>query len=206
MMLPVLPRIASLNRVGAALCLAVLLSGCASVYVDGATKEVPSAQFTKPAKLAPVQLLFEFQTKGVANAQASAMLKAKVVDHVKESGLFAAVSDQPSTGAGLLSITLNNVPMTDDAFSRGFVTGLTFGLAGSQVSDGYVCTAKFTPASGAPPVTKTARHAIHTTIGAAAAPGNATKAASMDEAAYTMTRQVFSQVLNELSKDPAFNR
>ena len=96
--------------------------------------------------------------------------------------------------------------MTDDAFSKGFVTGLTFGLAGSQVSDGYVCTAKFTPASGQA-VTKTARHAIHTTLGAAAAaPGNATKAAGMEDAAYTMQRQVLSQVLNDLSKDPALSR
>lgn len=203
---PIVASFASLSRAGAAFCLAAVVSGCASVYVDGATKEVPTAQFKKPAQLAPVQLLFDFQTKGVVNAQASALLRAKVVDHVKGSGLFASVSDQPSTGSGLLSITLNNVPLTDDVFARGFVTGLTFGLAGSQVSDGYVCTAKFTPLSGAPPVIKTARHAIHTTMGAAAAPGDSIKAAGMEDAAYTMTRQILSQVLNELSKDPVFNR
>ena len=55
-------------------------------------------------------------------------------------------------------------------------------------------------------MTKTARHAIHTTLGAAAAPGNATKAAGMEDAALTMQRQVLSQVLNDLSKDPAFAR
>lgn len=196
---------ASWCRIAAGLALALLFTGCASVYVDGATKEVPAAQFTKPAKAAPVQVFFEFQTKGVANAQATALLKGKVMEQVKGSGLFDAVSEQASAGGGSLSVTLNNVPMTDDAFSKGFVTGLTFGLAGSQVSDGYVCTAKFTPASGQA-VTKSARHAIHTTLGAAAAPGNATKAAGMEDAAFTMQRQVLSQVLSDLSKDPAFNR
>jgi hypothetical protein len=199
-------RFASWGRIAAGLAVALLFTGCASVYVDGATKEVPSAQFTKPVKAAPVQVFFEFQTKGVANAQATALLKTKVMDQVKSSGLFAAVSEQASTGGGTLSVSLNNVPMTDDAFSKGFVTGLTFGLAGSQVSDGYVCTAKFTPASGQGVVTKTARHAIHTTLGAAAAPGNATKATGMEDAAFTMQRQVLSQVLNDLSKDPAFSR
>lgn len=195
----------SWRRIASGLALVMLFTGCASIYVDGATKEVPAAQYTKPAKTAPVQVFFEFQTKGVANAQATTLLKGKAMEQIKASGLFDAVSDQPSAGGGLLSVTLNNVPLSDDAFSKGFVTGLTFGLAGSQVSDGYVCTAKFTPASGQA-VTKTARHAIHTTLGAAAAPGNATKAAGMEDAAYTMQRQVLSQVLNDLSKDPAFGR
>jgi hypothetical protein len=101
---------------------------------------------------------------------------------------------------------LNNVALSDDAFSKGFVTGLTFGLAGSQVSDGYICTARFTPASGQGAVTKSARHAIHTVLGVAASPGNATKATNLEEAAHTMQRQVLSQVLNDLSRDPAFNR
>ncbi len=193
-------------RIAAVLMVTALLSGCASVYVDGAIKEVPPSQFTRPAKPAPVQLLFEFQTKGVANAQATNLLRSKVMDHVKESGLFASVSDQPAAGAALLSITLNNVPVNDDAFSKGFVTGLTFGLAGSQVSDGYVCTARLMPASGGAALTVSARHAIHTTVGNAAAPSNATKAANVDEAVFTMTRQILSQVMHDLSKNPSFNR
>jgi hypothetical protein len=190
----------------AAVSFAAVMTGCASVYVDGAVKEVPAAQYAKPAKAAPVQLFFEFQTKGVANARATELLKAKVVEQVKASGLFDAVSDQANPAGGTLSITLNNVPLSDDAFTKGFVTGLTFGLAGSQVSDGYVCTLKFTPASGQGAVTKTARHAIHTTLGATSAPGNAVKASGFEDAAYTMTRQVLSQLLLDLSKDPAFGR
>lgn len=197
-------RRASWWRVIAASAFALSLAGCASVYVDGNTKEVPVSEFARPTQAAPVQVFFAFQTKGVANAKATEFLKPRVVGQIKESGLFSAVSDVAAPGAGTLSITLNNVPLSDDAFTKGFVTGLTFGLAGSQVSDGYVCTGKFTPPSGQGAVTKSARHAIHTTIGAASSPSNATKAAGLEDAIYTVTRQVLSQVLNDLSKDPAF--
>jgi len=196
--------LASWWRLVLASFLAVALSGCATAYVDGGTPEVPKSQFNQPAKLEPVQVLFEFQTKGVANAKATEMLKARVITQVQDSGLFKVASEQPAANAGMLSIALNNVPLSDDAFSKGFLTGLTFGLAGSKVSDGYVCTAKFSPANGGAPITKSARHAIHTTLGAAATPGNAIKADNHTEAAFTMTRQVVSQVLNDLSKDPNF--
>lgn len=192
-------------RWGAGLLYALVLSGCASVYVDGTTKEIPSAQFKKPVTAAPVQLLFEFQTKGVINAQATALLKDKVTEQVRSSGLFSEVSAAGVNGGALLSITLNNVPLNDDAFAKGFVTGLTFGLAGSQVSDGYVCTASYRANGEAAAVIKIARHAIHTTMGAAATPGNATKATDHRAAAFQMTSQVISNVLNDLSLDAKFN-
>lgn len=195
---------ASWWRVFAAAALSLALTGCASFYVDGNTPEVAKTQFTQPPRLQPVQLLFEFQTKGVPNVQGTQALKARVMAQVRQSGLFKDVLEEPTDGAGVLSLTLNNVPLSDDAFSKGFVTGLTFGLAGSKVSDGYICTAKFSPTGDGVAVSKSSRHAIHTTVGAAATPGNATKMGSAEEAVFTMTRQVVSQVLNELSKDPNF--
>ena len=180
------------------------LTGCASHYVDGATKEINSAQFKKTSPLHPVQVMFEFQTKGVANARATEQLKAGVLAQVKDSGVFSGVSETPAEGGAMLSITLNNVPLTDDAFSKGFMTGLTFGLAGSQVSDGYVCTATYTGPAGSAPIVKQARHAIHTTMGAAASPGNATKAANLMEAVTVMERQIVSNVLNDVTNDANF--
>lgn len=180
------------------------LTGCASMYVDATTKEISNSEFKKQDPLHPAMLIFEFQTKGVANARATDYLKARVLDQVKNSGLFSEVSTEPVAGGRVLSITLNNVPLTDDAFSKGFVTGLTFGLAGSSVSDGYVCTARYLNIEGKPEIVKQARHAIHTTLGAKAAPDNATKAANAEEAVTLMTRQVLSNVLNDLSHDASF--
>lgn len=189
-------------RVAAGLFVAAALTGCANFYVDSATKEVPVAQYRKPAQPQPVQVLFEFQTKGVANARGTEMLKARVVDQIKSSGLFAAVGDAPA--GATLSITLDNVPLTDDAFAKGFMTGFTFGLAGSKVSDGYVCTATYRPSADAQPIVKKARHAIHTTMGATSEPGNAVKAESIDDAVTKMTRQIVSTVLNDVTQDPSF--
>lgn len=182
----------------------LMLTGCASMYVDGTTKEINTSQFKKPEPKHPVMLVFEFQTKGVANSRATEYLKARVLSQVKESGLFSEVTTTPVAESRVLSITLNNVVLTDDAFSKGFVTGLTFGLAGSSVSDGYVCTLRYLGGEGQPAIEKLARHAIHTTLGAKDAPGNATKAANADEAVTLMTHQILSNALNDLSHDDAF--
>jgi hypothetical protein len=183
---------------------AVALTGCASYYVDGNTKEVTAAQFRRPAAPKPVQMVFEFQTKGAPNTRATDLLKAQVAEIVQTSGLFSQVSDAPVQGGGLISVTLNNVPLSDDAFRKGFVTGLTFGLAGSTVSDGYVCTVKYLDSSSQPAITKATRHAIHTSMGTGGAPAGAMKADSIDAAVRLMTRQVVSSALNELSSDAAF--
>lgn len=185
--------------------LAASLTGCATSYVDTATKEVPAAAFKKPATPKPVQVVFEFQTKGVANAAATKLLSTQVTDQIKGSGLFAEVQSTPVANGALLSVVLNNVPLSDDAFSKGFVTGLTFGLAGSQVTDGYVCSIKYLPGGQAPAITKSAQHAIHTVLGAKEAPANATPSENVEAAVRTMTRQVVSTALNELSRDPGFN-
>ena len=180
------------------------LTGCASFYVDGNTKDIPATSFHKAEPVHPVQVLFEFQTKGVANARATAGTKVRVLDQIKASGLFSEVSEQPVAGGASLNIVVDNVPLTDNAFSKGFVTGLTFGLAGSKVSDGYVCSTSYRSSGDAEPIVKKARHAIHTTIGASSEPANATKAASIDDAVTKMLHQVISNVLNDMSNDPAF--
>lgn len=189
---------------GALLAATAMLGGCASAYLDNGTKEIPAAQYKKPASPAPVQVLFDFQTKGVANTQATAMLRDRVVAQVKSSGLFSEVGSAVVPNGAVLSITLNNVPMSDDAFTKGFLTGLTFGLAGTQVGDGYVCTATYRSADTTTPVVKQARHAIYTTMGATGGPANGTKMPDHKEAAFQMTTQVVSNVLNDLSQDANF--
>jgi hypothetical protein len=197
-------RSASARRIWLLALVLPILSGCMSMYVDGNTKEVAPAQYHKPAALHPVQFFYEFQTKGVANAAVTGHTKERVLTQVKDSGLFSSVSDEPVASGANLSITVNNVPLTDDAFSKGFVTGLTFGLAGSQVSDGYVCTARYRANAQTPAEVKQVRHAIHTTIGSGGPPANAVKANSAEDAVTLMLRQIVSNALNDISRDPQF--
>lgn len=184
---------------------AALLTGCATSYVDTATREVPAAQFKKVEHPKPVALTFEFQTRGAQNGAATELLRAQVQEQVASSGLFSKVGAGGSD-SGILSIQLNNVPLEgENALGKGFVTGLTFGVAGNVVTDVYECKVSYLAPGQATPVVSSARHAIHTSLGAASAPANAVKSASVEEAVRTMTRQVVSTALYNLSQQSSFN-
>ncbi|QJW83563.1 hypothetical protein HK414_03750 [Ramlibacter terrae] len=181
---------------------AALLTGCATHYVDGAHKNAVGV--VKPAQPAPVQLVFEFQTKGVANARASQLVKPMVAEDVRASGLFAEVTDGPAPRGGMLSVSLNNVALTDDAAAKGFMAGLTFGMAGQQVTDGYICTVSYLAPGQSQPVVATSRHAIHTTVGNHGGPANAYKASSMEDALRVMVREAVGSALATLSRESGF--
>ena len=61
------------NTAGLAVCLA--LGGCGTFYVDDTLKEVTGADKVAVAQPQPVQMLFEFQTKGVRNGSATDYVK-----------------------------------------------------------------------------------------------------------------------------------
>lgn len=190
----------------AGLVAAAAMTGCVSMkpYVSTNVKEVPASEFARPNPSHAVQVLFNFQSKGVDNAAVSAKLKARVVDQIVASHVFDAVSDNPVPGGALLIVTANNVPLSDHEFAKGFATGLTFGLAGSVAGDGYIVTARYTPPAPAATISREVRHSIYTTIGNHDAPPNAAPAASLEEAVSTVLRQAISNLLNDVSHDPAF--
>lgn len=183
---------------------ALAISGCASVYVDTTLGDTKPEDIKKPAQPKPVQYLFSFQTKGTANASATNLLKTQVVEQVQASGLFSQVSEAPVEGGSLLNITINNVPLTDDAAAKGFATGLTFGLAGSTVTDGYIGTLEYLPPAPGAKISLTAQHAIHTTVGATNPPPHAEKADGFEAAARKVVRQLVAKGLKDLAQDPGF--
>ena len=178
-------------------------SGCATPYVDGALRNVSAEQIRRPSRPQDVQLLFTFRTKGTDNIKVTDALKSEVEAAVASSHLFVTQSGAPALSGAILNVVIDNVPLDDSAFAKGFATGLTLGLAGNVVTDGYICTVDFVSPQGKK-VTKTIRHAIHTTIGAKGAPANGVKAKSLEEAAHTMTRQVVTAALKDLAEDPVF--
>lgn len=181
-----------------------LLTGCASFYVDTATRDVPVAQFKKVANPKPVALSFEFQSRGAPNARATDFLRAQVQEQVAGSGLFSAING--GSDSARLNVELNNVPKEgDNAMAKGFVTGLTFGVAGNVVTDLYECKVTYLPPGQGAPLVTTARHAIHTSLGATGEPANAVKSANMEDAIRTMTRQVVANALKDLSQQATFN-
>lgn len=177
----------------------------AGIYLDNGLSDVKPEQWAKVAQPQPVQLLFEFQTNGAVNARATKFLKAKVVETVKSSGLFSDVLDQPAPNGALLHVVINDVVNKSEAEGKGFATGLTFGLAGNTVADNYDCTVEYVPGPNADKISKTAHHRLYSQVGMTApTPPNATKAASLQEAIFTMTRQCVSNPLNAVAGEPAF--
>lgn len=189
-----------------AACVAGLLSlgGCATQYLDGAVKDVAADEFVRPAHPKPVQVVFEFQTNGTPNARATEYVKPLVMDSIKSSALFSDSQDTPVAGGAVLSLKINNVALLDDALKKGFMTGLTFGIAGSTVTDGYLCTVSYSPPGALAPIVKTSKHAIHTAMGSSGSPPNGVKANNVDEAVRIMVRQITGVALKDLSLDSAF--
>jgi hypothetical protein len=180
----------------------------AAAWLDAGLTDVKPEDKVVVAHPQPVQLLFQFQTKGAPNARATKFLKAQIVDTVKASGLFSEVSDAATANGALLSVVVNNVVDPDEmhaAEGKAFVTGATFFVAGTSVRDGYICTVDYLAGPNAPKITKIAHHSIITQLGMVnSPPPGAVKIGSTNDAVMTMTRQIVSNPLNALASDPGF--
>jgi hypothetical protein len=189
-------------RAGLVACAALLLSGCITPmsFVDPAMPKAGKADMAAVANPRPVQALYEFRTKGTANAAATQHTSEAAMAVLKESGAFSEVSASPVAGGRRLVITIDNVPITSqsDAMAKGFGTGLTFGLIGTMVTDGYNCEVIFTGADGVA-TTLSYKHAIHTTIGNASGPPGVTGQKPI-EAARQMVGQLVWSALRDLGK------
>ena len=201
-------RIAS-ARMARALLLAVLasvtLSGClsAKMYVDPKLPTVSKTDIPVVPTPQPVQVLFEFRTKGNANVKATTQMEPRILSVASASGLFSNVSTAAQANpVGTLKITIDNIPLTDNATAKGFGTGLTFGLAGSMVTDGYVYTAAYTRAGQT--TETTVKHALYTTIGNHSAPMGLTAMQPLD-AIDTAVDQMTWNALKQLADKHAFD-
>lgn len=196
-----LSNIAVFGRIVLPLALAAALPGCLSVqtYIDPGLPNLRAEELRATGAPQPVQMQFEFRTKGAPNARATELTKPMVLDAVRSTALFSDVAEAPVAGGRTLTIVIDNVPITKDAAARGFTIGLTFGLAGDTVTDGYVCTATYA-APGAAPTRKEVNHALHTTIGRAEGPPGLTPMKPND-ALPIIVRQMTLNALQAIRKD-----
>lgn len=176
----------------------------AAPYVDRMLGDVPAEQRALVTEPKPVQFLFTFTTNGSANPRAANFLRDRVLQEVRATGIFSELSETPVPGGAVLSITIDNFADTQAAASRGARAGLTLGLAGFKVTDGYMARIEFLPAEGAPVITRTLEHAIHSTIGRTSPPENADRARNQREALFTVVRHVVANGLNQIALDPSF--
>lgn len=183
----------------------ILLSGCLAptMYVDRSLPPASKADVAAITSPQPVQFLYEFQSRGTANARATEGTRERVLGVVKDSGLFSVISAEPQANQRRLTVVINNFPVTEDAASKGFGVGLTFGLAGTTVTDGYDCNATLT-VPGAAPVALQYKHALHTTIGNTSPPPGLTPEPSAQDAITKLLSQLMWSIMRDVSKSSAF--
>jgi len=178
----------------------VLLSGCLSTkhYIDPTLPKIDIASLKQPTTPQPVQVFFEFQTNGTTNTKATEYVRPIVLDTIKKSKLFSDVVTAPTTAQRKLFVTINNLVNMDDAKARGFTTGLTFGLSGTMVTDGYQLTAS-DAMTGRDEVKHSYKHAIYTTIGNADGPAGLSEVPKADAVRLAMEGLTLN-LLNDMSK------
>jgi hypothetical protein len=185
------------------IALAAATSACiqAQSYVDPAHAQATRAPLPLVATPRPTQLLFEFRTKGNPNAAATEQLRPRVFMSLSETRAFSEISSTPAANGRTLAITLDNVPLTDDAAARGFGVGLTFGLVGAMVTDGYAFDATLSE-PGRPAATRSFKHAIHSTIGNAAGPPGL-QPVTPSEAINQVVDELVRRLVGDLTRDGA---
>ena len=186
--------------------LGAVTTGCITVksYVDPTLPVIANAQLPKVSQPLPTTVLFEFRTKGNANARATSELSGRVVADVAQSGMFGQVSSTVTDpNAALLKITIDNVADTGNAVAKGVGTGLTFGLAGSLVRDNYMCTATYS--LNGKSFQTTVNHALLSTIGNHSAPAGMTAMMPRD-AVNQIVDQLVLHALVQLDQQAAFRQ
>lgn len=132
-------------------------------YVDPALGSVDRAQIKRDTTPL-LYLTVHFQTNGEAKPKVDSAVLQKLKTQLLATGAIQNIKEGQGTDGPHLEFTMNNVADKGDATAKGIGTGLTFGLAGNMVTDGYVFTVVL-ERQGQDPIRKEYKHAIHTTIG-----------------------------------------
>lgn len=162
-----------------ALASILLLTGCIvpKVYVDPQFR-APSSSEMVAANPKPVKLVVTGLTNQKPNKAATKVWTKEVTVALEKSKAFTLTE---AADAAVLEIEINNVGDVKDAMAKGFVTGMTFGLSGSVVTDRYVMTATYKE-NGATAFSGEYKHALHTVIGVEDAPIQGVTPTSLREA------------------------
>ena len=150
-----------------ALLLAIALMGVGCIspksYVDPVLTKVEATTIKRDDPKVIV-LEVQFFRMGERLPKADAQMRDQVRLQLLATGAVKEVQLSPDPSKLLLKVDMDNVGDTGSAVAKGIGTGLTFGLVGSMVTDGYVFTATLQRA-GLPAIQKVYKHAIHSTVG-----------------------------------------
>lgn len=145
------------------LSLCVPLSACVSSrsFVDTSYPKLGYEQLKKTPEPLQLKLYTEFQRNGEHLSRADQALYREAEMVLRSSGLIVPLANE---GAGDIKVTVNNIVDLAEARAKGVGIGLTFGAAGSVVTDAYEMSVLI-KANGKVVERTGIKHALHSAIG-----------------------------------------
>ena len=174
------------------------LSGCitSKSYVDPSFAKATYNDVKPVTQKYDSNIIVEFQRNGEAFTAANNEVRGHVERTLRATGVI-----NPTTEGSNISIKVivNNIADIGSAAAKGFGTGLTFGAAGSLVTDYYEATVVYTDADNNT-VSKSYKHALHTTVGNHDAPFENVMPTTPAAAFGTVVEQVLLNFITDMQK------
>lgn len=157
-----------LQKIAFLAAVVVSLTACVSAktYVDPSFSKASYNDILPVAEKYETKIQVEFQRNGKPFEKANQEVLGHVERTLRATGVIKPSPDQSKIS---VKVVVNNIADLGKAAAKGAGTGLTFGAAGSLVSDYYEITIELTDSQGTK-VTEKYQHALHTTIGNKKAP------------------------------------
>jgi hypothetical protein len=158
------------NKVLLVAIIPFFMFGCLSTnsYVDPQYRNASYDDINPVVNKYHAKIDVEFQRNGKHYPRADQECRSHIERVFRATGVIIPASNGSEIR---IKVVVNNIADIDEAVAKGFGTGLTFGAAGSAVTDFYDIKIEFYMGDAAP-LTKTYKHAIVTTIGNKPAPLN----------------------------------
>lgn len=182
--------------------MAVALTACMSTksFLDPSFPKISYEELQKPLQPKKLKVTAEFQRNGKHLEKVDQSISDSTERILRASGLAIPGSDGAD---GTIHVVLNNIADMGGAVGKGLGTGLTFGLAGSLVTDAYEM--QVTIKVGGKTFTRTAvKHALHSAIGRAATP-EGIETMPLQTAFERLFEQMLLRVLKEYRSSPEFS-
>jgi hypothetical protein len=186
-------------RVTFLVMMSVALTACMSTksFLDPSFPKISYEELKKPLQPKKLRVTAEFQRNGEHLERVDQSISDSTERILRASGLAIPGAD------GTIHVVLNNIADIGGAVGKGLGTGLTFGLAGSLVTDTYEM--QVTINVGGKTFTRTAvKHALHSAIGRAETP-EGIETMPLQTAFDRLFEQMLLRVLKEYQSSPEFS-
>ncbi|MFC1681822.1 hypothetical protein ACFL1S_08635 [Pseudomonadota bacterium] len=170
--------------------------GCVTTksYVDPSFEDATYDAIKPVASKYVSKVEVEFQRNGERVEEA----EKEVRNHVERTLRATGVIDPSASDTAItIKVVVNNIADLGEARAKGFGTGLTFGAAGSVVTDYYEVSISFLDGEGAE-LTENYKHALHSTIGNKKAPIEGVEPTTPADGFGTIVEQVLLNFVKDM--------